>query len=72
MMVAQGSPSSPPPVSRPSTSPSTLDAYLMSRVFTRLQRQQELFATGLNAKGYHEAKAQDTSPAGMACQNSAR
>jgi hypothetical protein len=55
-MRAQGSTASMPAVPPLSASPSKLDAYRMSTVFTQRQRQEALFASCLLAKGYQPAR----------------
>jgi hypothetical protein len=54
-MLVQGSAPAMPAVPPLSMSPSKLDAYRMSTVFTQRQRQEALFASCLEEKGYHQA-----------------
>ena len=54
-MLVHGSATAMPSVPPLSTSPSKLDAYRMSTVFTQRQRQQELFSSCLRTKGYQRA-----------------
>jgi hypothetical protein len=56
-MHAQGSMASMPAVPPLSASPSKLDAYRMSTVFTQRDRQEARFASCLMEQGYQPARA---------------
>jgi hypothetical protein len=55
-MRVPGAATAMPAVPPLSMSPSKLDAYRMSTVFTQRQRQEALFASCLRAKGYQPAR----------------
>jgi hypothetical protein len=55
-MRVQGAAASMPAVPPLSMSPSKLDAYRMSTVFTQRDRQEAFFASCLRAKGYQPAR----------------
>jgi hypothetical protein len=61
-MYVPGATAAMPAVPSLATSPSKLDAYRMSTVFTQRQRQQALFASCLRAKGYQQANESLPSP----------
>ena len=55
-MRVSGTVASMPAVPSLSASPSKLDAYRMSTVFTQRDRQEALFVSCLRAKGYQPAR----------------
>ena len=55
-MRVSGTAASMPAVPPLSASPSKLDAYRMSTVFTQRDRQEALFVSCLRAKGYQPAR----------------